>query len=53
MIGKTTGEEVDYSGLWRKSKKLCMLALAWSLMRKLDVRGLGTNEIEKDSLKKT
>ena len=43
MIGKNTGEEVDYSGLWRKSKKLCML----------EVGGLGTNEIEKDSLKRT
>ena len=53
-IYRTTAElKAGINGLWRSSRKLCMQALAWQLLRKLEEMGIGTHEVEFESMKRS
>ena len=44
---------LEMNGLWRSHRKLTMMALAWHLLRDLEARKVGTNEIEAQSIART
>ena len=51
---RTTAEvKAGINGLWKSSRKLCMQALAWQLLKNLEEKGIGTHEIEFESLKRS
>ena len=52
-IEPTANPQAAINGLWRKSKKVCMQALAWNLLKDLKEEGIGTNEVEMESLKRS
>ena len=52
MYGQTSDLQEEINGLWKLSRKVCQQSLAWRLLRDLEERRLGTNEVEADSLKR-
>ena len=49
-ISSTAKIEAATNSLWNKSRKMCKQALAWRLLKDLEERRVGTNEIERKAL---
>ena len=49
----TAKSEAGIKGLWRKSKRMCKMALGWHLLRDLEERKIGTNEVENEAKRRT
>ena len=49
-ISSTAKIEDATNSLWNKSRKMCKQALAWRLLKDLEERRVGTNEIERKAL---